>query len=174
MKFWILAIIALIVQETFTTNVVIIQAYQNHHSIFFFSIIFLFAMCFDISFGYFTGKYLRTKQKNNKFVLWAENYVKKFDRFIGRFGEKLFIFFISLLLPPYVPAFIASWLGLSSRSLLIFIVVADIIWYIFSWSVVLGITHWIEDTRYALIVILGISLLITLIQKKVAQKITKK
>ena len=172
--FWICAILVLMVQESFTTNIIIKTAYEERRNVYILTIIFFLSAIVDVLAAYYLGKYVQKKQKNTKIIFKTKNYIQKCSSFIGKFGEKVFIMFLSLLFPPLFSSFIASWLKLSLKEIFIIVLVGDIIWYFASWKLVLGISYWVKNAKEALYIILGITLVIVIIQNIISKRISKK
>ncbi len=174
MNFWLKAILLLIVQESFLTNLLIKETYQDHYNVYIFTGIFLLASIIDTLIGYSLGKYVQRRGLEHKIISWTNNYISKFDDYIGKFGEKIFILFLALTFPPYFPAFLSSWLKISLKEIFIIILIGDIIWYITSWGLVIGITHWVKDSQKALYLILFITFIIIILKNIASRKFYRK
>ena len=141
MKFWLIAILALIIQESISTSSVMVAAYKGNHNLILFSLIFFVATISEIIIFYNVGKYLQAKKKSTKVVSWVNKYLSKANNFIGKKGKKYFLFLLSSsLFPPSATALIAAWLDISFTQIFLFIFLGNIVWYLASWMVVLGVT----------------------------------
>src|SRR5882757_3603739 len=111
MLLWFTIILVLIVQESFSTNLVLFQAYNAHYNIIVISLLFIAIIIIEIFIGYKVGELLQNKSKKNRLVVRLENYLKKFDGFIGKSGEVVFTIFLALVLPPICSSIICSYLS---------------------------------------------------------------
>src|SRR5262245_45931775 len=141
MMLWILIIIALVVQETFTTNSVLAHALSNNYPLGVIHLIFVLATIFDISFGYFIGRSVQKLAVRFRRVSnWSASIRQWVDRVLGYNVERYGLFAFGTIAQPYITAFVGSWLAMNFMDVFLIAFIADIIWYCCSLAIVLGVS----------------------------------
>ena len=175
MTFWLIAILILLVQETFTTTGLMVSAYKESRNLLLFTLIFFAATIIEIFLFHRFGKYLQTKGKYIKSVIWTTKHIAKADYFIGLQGKKIFLFLLAAsVFPPSLTAFISSWLELPLKQKFLCIIGGNILWYIGSWMIVLSVSSFVQDTRKAIFCVLIISFTYVIIKRIIYKKFTQK
>ena len=188
MKFWLITVGILIIQEIVTTNKVLIQASQYHHNLWAVHCIFIMATIFDLFAGYALGRLFITRSK--RILAWLEQfnlyrfarpYLEVFVRFfkngirglrsvMGKKEERLSLVFLGTMYQPYITSFFAASLNLQFKDCFLFLFLGNAIWYVTIWLILLGISTFIPNPLGALIA----ASVITIVSLKFASKLFNK
>lgn len=175
MNFWILAFIALTFQETISTSVLFAVAYNENHSVVALTAIFIFVTLAQTCIFHAVGLKMQTKGSRNIIVDLSRIYILRADHFIRRWGIKIFIVFLtSVVFPPFLTAFISSWLNLPFRKKLFYILLGDCIWYLTPWVIVVGTNIITENPSKLVIRVISISLLFVILERYIANRLLTK
>lgn len=173
MNIWLFVIVALFFQEPATTDAAFFQARQNHLNIWVIHLIYIVATLIDICVGYSLGKWLQKSTKESRFERFSSNWASKVERFIGRRGEKFVLILLGIINFPWLNAFLASWLRIPFRSVLLLIFIGNGIWYAIEWGINLGLRSLIPDPHLALYAVVGTALLFSVFSKVIMNKVLK-
>jgi hypothetical protein len=137
---WIIITLALMVQELASSGAALLLSQKDGFNPWIIHAIWLAATTFDISIGFYLGKWIQREFKNSKVDRWAERWAVKIERAIGTTGTKISLAFLAFVTYPYAGAFAASWLpAISLVDVFIFTLIGNFFWYLFEWATVLGI-----------------------------------
>ena len=173
LKSWLFILVSLFIQEPASTDAAIFQIRQHHFNLVFINLMWLFATAFDIWLGYAIGKWIQKRFKNTKFELWSQKWATRVDNFIGSKGEKFALVLLGIINFPYANSFLASWLKIPFKNVLILILVGDAIFWAIEWAINIGVRGFIFDSRTALYVIIGLGLLFSIFAKVLMNKLLK-
>jgi hypothetical protein len=173
--FWILSVLILSAQETISTCVLYIIAFNKNYNPIILSIIFISTTIAQIVIFHRLGIKLKTKKTNNLASNLARVYILKANQFISRNGEKFFLVFLaSSLFPPFLTSFIAAWLNLPFRTKFYYILIGDCIWFVTTWAIVIVIRFLTGDQSKLLMNVIVISLFFIIFQRKIANQLISK
>lgn len=174
MTFWILAVLTLIAQETISTSALFAIAYTQNLNPLILTIIFIISTVIQIFIFHYLGLKLQLKGRNLITGL-SRIYIQKANKFLDRWGIKIFLVFLaSSLFPPILTSIIASWINLPFRTKLYCILLGDCIWYITTWSIVLGTSLVTENPMNLLIRVIVVSLIFVIFQRRIANRFLSK
>ena len=173
MTLWLFIIAALFFQEPATTDTALFQARQNHLNLYLIHCIYIIATIIDIYGGFFIGKWIQEKFKDTRFEKFSHKWADKIENFIGRKGEKFVLILLAVINFPWANAFLASWLKISFKNVLLYIFIGNCIWYGIEWGINLGLRSLIPDPHLALYAIAGTALLFSIFSKAVFNKLLK-
>ena len=88
MKFYLLAILVLTVQEVVSTNALLLEALHGHYALWIIHGIFVAATVFDIWIGYRIGMYTKKRLTRGKVYDFAEKMSARFNRSLGKNGRR--------------------------------------------------------------------------------------
>ena len=172
MKFWILAFITLTGQETITTSGLFSIAFTEHYKFEILSIIFITVTLIEIFIFHHLGVKIQKKRTRNIIVDMSSVYILRSEHFINHWGISGFLVFLaSAVFPPFLTAFVASWLKLVFHKKLAYIFLGDCIWYLTTWGIVLGTNLLTENPSHLLIRVIGISLLFVIFQRLIVNRV---
>jgi uncharacterized membrane protein len=175
MTFWIIAVLALIGQETISTSALFVFAYTQNYNILVLTIIFIAITIIQIFVFHSLGLKLQSKGVRNFITNLTTIYILKANQFIGRWGKRLFLVFLAaFLFPAFLTSIIASWLNLPFRTKLFCILLGDCIWYHITWSIVLGTSFLIENPEKLWVNVVIISFVFVIFQRRIANQIMAK
>lgn len=175
MTFWIFAILALISQETISTSALFTVAKNQNHNILLLTFIFVSITIIQIFVFHYIGLKLQSKSSRNFMSDLSRIYIIKAERFIGYWGNKFFLVFLAAsLFPPFLTSIIASWFNLPFRTKFYCILFGDCIWYITTWSIVIGINFVTEGSDNLLLRVLIISFIFVIFQRRIANQFLSK
>ena len=175
MTFWILAVLTLIAQETISTSALFAVAYTQNFNPLILTIIFIISTVIQIFVFHYLGLKLQLKGGRNLFTRLSRIYILRANKFIGRWGKELFLVFLaSSLFPPILTSIIASSINLPFRTKLYYILLGDCIWYIITWSIVLGASFVNENPTNLLIRVIIVSLIFVIFQRRIANRFLSK
>ena len=174
MKFWLLLVAILVIQELASANAILLFAYQQHHNLWLVHGIFLAATTVDIYIGYYFGKWIQKKRPAGKLVVLAKKWAVKIESVMGMTGQKLWLLLLGALNFPHVDAFLASWLNLSFPEIFLFLFLGDLLWYVSEWLIILGVHSFVVNPATAIYVTIGISIILSVIARFASKKILDK
>lgn len=199
MKFWLLAIVILIIQEGFSSSYIMVQAYENHHNFVGVSIIFLCATIIEIIVFYRLGKSFQKNENNimRRFFKTNKNLLLKsfpfinvvisrvklrlvkleirLDKVIENREKKILLFYLSATLtPPWVNAFFAPRLNLRFITIFLCIFIGNLCWYILLWLIINGVHFFVANPQKLLFWVFGITLLLIIVNKQIIKRIKRK
>ncbi len=166
MKHWLIAIIILVFQEVVSLNALIFETHRGAYNPWTIHIIFLFVSAFDIWIGFVAGRWVQKKYHNGKIIRFVQKWSDRFEAYAGKKGKRAALLVLGFISYPYINSFIASWLDVSFAEMFIFIFIADVLWYIAAWLVILGVTAFVPNPVYALLIVIALSLLIVFFSRR--------
>jgi hypothetical protein len=166
MKHWLIAIVILIFQEVVSLNTLIFETHQGAYTPWIIHLIFLIVSAFDIWIGFIIGRWVKRKYHTGKIIRFVEKWTARFEAYSGKKGKRIALLAFGFISSPYITSFIASWLDVSFAEMFVLIFFSDILWYIGTWLVIIGVTAFVPNPVHALIVIIIISLLIILFSRR--------
>ena len=159
MKQWLVIVLILLIQESVTLNALLVKAFQGQYSILVITLIFVFATVFDILIGYWIERYLKKKLNKGKVRAFAYKWSKRFHDYVGKHGMKVYLLLLGYFSFPFINAFITSWLDIPFAESFWYLFFGNIIFYISSALLVLGITSLVPNPLYALMAVVVITII---------------
>jgi membrane protein YqaA with SNARE-associated domain len=173
MKLWFTIIITLLFQEIITTNAVLLNAYQQNVSMWLVFGVFILATTLIISAGFGLGKFIQKRFGSSKIVTYSEKKVKKLESVLGPKGTRFGLVFLGLVNFNHINGFLASWLSIPFKEALFYLFIGDLTWYILEMAIIFGVSTFIDPT-YAVYVVLGISLAVSVVLGIAHNKMTRR
>ena len=173
MKLWIWIVITLLFQELVSTNAILLEAFQKHYTIWIIHIVFLLGTGIGITVGYWLGQWVQ-KTFHNKLVVYIQKKAKRIEGFMGKNGTRLSLVFLSIIDFNFMDSFLSAWLDVSFWEIFIFLFIGNLLWYISQWVIVLGINTYVHNVYQAFSILIGISIILTVIFRLISQKMLKK
>ena len=137
-----------------------LEAYQNHYSVWLMHLLYILATLFDIVVGYWIGKIFHDRFAKSRFSNYARRKMDEFSEMSGKYGKKIALIVFGPIIFP-ISAVLAPWLEVSFVDALIFFLIGDVIfWYAFEWLAVLGIKSVIPDPTLALYALVALIIVI--------------
>jgi hypothetical protein len=169
---WLILTIALIFQEVATAGAALLSAHENGLNPWLIHAIWFAATIGDIAIGYYLGKWIQLRFKNSKIDIWAKKWAVKIDRSIGKTGMKISLILLGIVMYPYLLAFVASWLpNLSLEDIFLYTTAGNLIWYIFEWATILGITAAGHNYQLIFAIIAAVGIVAILVVNFIRRKI---
>ena len=172
-KIWLFVIVSLFIQEPTSTDAAIFQIRHFHFNIFWINLIWIIATVFDIWLGYIIGKCIQKKFQGKKIEVWSSKWATRVENFIGKKGEKFALILLGIINFPYINSFLASWLKISFKNVFMLIFIGDAIYWAIAWGINIGVRNFIIDPHLALYVVVGASLLFSILAKSILSKVLK-
>jgi len=157
MNLWIRITIFLFIQELISMNTVLLTAYQQNYSLWIITGIFIVATLITTTIGFFLGKWVQRRFKDSKVVKYSEAKARDLERSLGPKGSRAALVILGIFNFNYINAFLASWLSLSYKEVLLYVLISDLWWFLIDLAVILGVKTFV-DPQYALYVMGGVSL----------------
>lgn len=167
MQNWLLVILILFVQEVVALNALIFQTDQGRYNVWAIHGIFLAATIIDIYVGYRIGHIAKHKWSKGKVLTFVEKMTARFDKAVTISGRKFAIVVLGSLSFPYLNAFIAAWLNMTMKESFFLLVLGNIISYAVGWALVLGVGAVIPNPLIAMPVLIGVSVLLIIISRRI-------
>nr|WP_294948789.1 hypothetical protein [uncultured Mucilaginibacter sp.] len=175
MNFWVWALATLLIQESASTSASMTVAYQNHHNIYFFCGFFLFATIVEIIAAHRLSLYLKRKNLSIKYLKFITKYIDKAVGLVSIHEKKIFILILSSsVFPAYITTLVTSCFNLPFRTVFIYNLLGNILWFIVLWTVVIGVNKVVTDPQALLLKTLIVVLLIFIVQKIIYRIIKNK
>ena len=165
MSLWLLIALVLTFQQGLTVIAVLVRAQQLHYSFWLISLVWLVVTSLQITIGYYLGKWVKVRFAGSKFENWLQKYVRKLEALIDQRGEKVALIFMAYLVLPFVPAFVAPWLGISFMSAFFFTLLGDLLWYAATWGYTLGAFQIISRVKEGLLIVIVLAFVIFLVSQ---------
>ncbi len=165
MYLWLLIGAALILQESATTAIVLLLAYQNHLPFWPIHLIWIAAAMLDMYAGFTLGTLLKRRFREGAFFDRIERWVTKIKQTLGTHGEQFSLALLGIINFSYLNTFLAAWLGLPMNIALIVTLIGNFIWYILIWAAVLGLDTFVSNPNIILLIIVGLCILSHLLFK---------
>lgn len=153
-QLWLSLIFTLIVQEFASAGAAMIAAEQNHINIWIIHAIWVGGTAFDIVAGYLIAGRVRPLV-SQKFRERTERWAEKFKQRAGKYGINIAILLTSIVDYAWFNAFLAGWIDVPFKNILIFTFIGNFIWYVLEWVGVLGIVTFAPQFNYWLLVAAG-------------------
>jgi hypothetical protein len=160
MKSWLVIVLILLVQETVTLNALLVKVFQGEYSIFFITLLFVFATVIDIFIGHWVERYVKKYWNKGKVKVFAKHWSQRFYAFVGKRGIKVYLLLLGYFSFPYVNAFITSWLEIPFWESFWYLFFGNMIFYISLALLVLGITSVIPNPFQAFLVVIAITVVL--------------
>jgi hypothetical protein len=172
LTFWIIATIFLIGQETISTGVVFTYALIKGYSSILLMAVFLIVTIAQILIFHWLGSNAKSKNTRNIISSLSRIYILKSERFINRWGNRIFLIFLaSSLFPPLLSAYMAAWLEFPFWKKLSCIILGDCLWYITTWFIVFGIDLITVNPEQLIPRVAVVSLLFVIFQRRLANQL---
>lgn len=142
---WPLVVGALVIQETATLTAVIAIALQNGFPAWIIHILWAGITLCDMYIGFAGGSFLKRRYRDTRIMRRIDAYAEKLQEPLGKYGKRLFIIALGIILFPYVVTFIAAWLGISRKQSILYAFIANAIWYALIWIALLGAGAFFKD-----------------------------
>ncbi|MDB5188911.1 MAG: hypothetical protein JWM92_509 [Candidatus Nomurabacteria bacterium] len=162
MKQWPWVILILFVQETVTLNGLLVKTHQWDYSIWIITLLFIIATTVDIIIGYAIGRYAKKRFNNGKVKAFAVKWSLRLTAYMGKHQRKIYLVLLGYFSFPYLNAFITAWLDISFAESFFYLFVGNMIFYITSWLLVLGITSIVPNPFIAFIAVILVTILVTI------------
>ena len=166
MNHWLVAFIILLFQEVLSLNALIFETYQGIYTSWIIHLIFVVVTVFDIWVGFIIGRLVQKRYQSGKTFVFIRKWIDKFEVYAGKKGKRVALFVLGFVSYPYINAFIASWLDVSFAEAFVILFIADVLWYIAAWLVIIGVTTIIPNPSYAFLTIIIISLIVIFMSRK--------
>ncbi len=163
---WFFIIFAIMGQEVISLNAMVFGVYHLHFHVGLINILFMLATILDIFVGFFLGKYIHRKIKHGKIIAFVEKWSTRFHKHAGKSGRKVAFILLGSFGFPYVNGFLASWVCMPFLEALIFIFIGNMLWYGTIWLITLGTVSTVPNPWIAICIIIGVTLLIHTIVKR--------
>lgn len=173
MKLWIWIIVALLFQELVSTNVILLEAFQKHYNVWIIHLIFVVGTAVGIIVGYWLGHWVQKTFHHNKAVTYLQHRARKISKFMGKNGTRLSLVFLSIIDFNFMDSFLAAWLDVSFWEIFTFLFIGNLLWYISQWLIILGIHTYVHNPYQAFSILIGASIVLTIVFKFVSEKILK-
>lgn len=174
MIFWIIATIALIIQETVFTSVVFSISLPIRNNLFILTSIFFISTSIQVLIFHRLGKRVQEKGKNILIIHFVRAYLSNVESFVGRRGCKFFLLIMSAsIFPPSLTAFISSWFKLSFPQKFLYILSGDILWYAITWSIVLGVFRIVGNPHFVSLYTALVAFIYVILQRIISKKIVE-
>lgn len=173
MTLWFLLAAAMIVQEPISASAVLLSAYQSHYNLWLIHLLFSAATIFDIVVTYYLGIFISRKYSHWRIIIYLKGKFETISSFMGKRGKiAALIVAVPLLFP--VSGIIVPWLGVTCLEALVFVFIGEwIFWYGYEWLLVLGASTFARDSHFALYVVIGFSIIISIGLRAVSKRIGK-
>lgn len=161
MTLWPLLTLIFIVQEPISSSVIMLRAYQAGDNVWFITLLFSIITIAEIIAAYYLGIWIENKFGQRAMMTSIKKRLDRFSDFIGSYGK---IVALIVVVPQFFPVagVFVPWFDISLTEAIIYIFIGELIfWYAYEWLLVLGVNSFV-DPRWALIAILGVSLVITI------------
>jgi membrane protein YqaA with SNARE-associated domain len=159
-------------QEFASVSAVLALAYRDGYNLLILHVLWVVATVVDISLGYFLGRYLgELVFKNSRFGHVLERWAKKFEDRVGKSGQSFSLMLLGFVLSPYLAGFIVAWMELSFNDVLLFVALGDILWYLFAWAAVIGLTAAVPNMEVFIIVVICIAIALSLAFRRLRKKV---
>lgn len=165
MKQWLLIILIVFLQETVTLNGLLVKAHQGDYSIWVITGLFVIATAIDIVVGYVVGKRVKHHWNKGGIKLFATKWSHRFNLYIGKHGRKIYLLLLGFFSFPYLNAFITAWLNVPFWESFWYLFFGNMIFYVTSLLLVLGITWLIPNPLVALLTVVVVTIAVTVITR---------
>lgn len=165
MKQWLVVILIVFVQETVTLNGLLLKATQGEYSLWVITSLFIIATLIEIVIGFLIARYVKKTLHNGKIKDFATRWSVRFKAYIGKHGRKVYLLLLGYFSFPYLNAFITTWLDIPFWESFWYLVIGNMIFYTTSWLLVLGIATVVPNPVFALVAVVGVTILITIITR---------
>ncbi len=158
MNLWLLLTLTFFIQEPISSSVILLQAYQSHYNVILITLLFSTITIAEIIIGYYLGLWIEKKFGRHKMMASIKKRLDDFSAFIGTYGKVVgLIVFVPLVFP--VSAIFVPWFEVSLTEAVAYVFIGELIfWYAYEWLIVLGVHSFVADSRWALVVILAVSI----------------
>jgi len=158
MKHWLLVLFILLVQETVTLNGLLVKAHEGEYSLWLIAIFFIIFTILDIVIGHFLGKFVKRKFNKGNVRSFAKKWANRLRDYIGKHGSNIYLLFLGYFSFPYLNSFITSWLDIPFWDSFWYLFFGNILFYITSLLLVLGITSIVPDPLMAFVAVILITI----------------
>ena len=162
MRLWLLIVGSLFVQESVSTNVVLLAAYQQHYPLWIINCIFAVASVVDIYIGYRLGRWAHRRSKQGRGRAFTERVVSGVKNVLGSHGTRITIALFGFINFAYLNSFIFSWLDVSFPEVFIFTFIGNILWYGSQWLLVYGANSITPNPLAALGTVLALTVVVVI------------
>lgn len=170
MRLWFLIVLVLFLQETFSTNSVLLTAHHLHYSMWLIHALFIVATSCNIWVGYALGTWFKRTFDQGKTVRFAKKFSTRLENILGKSGQRFFLTLLGFINFTYVNAFVFAWSNVSFVNIFIFTLLGDTLWYLLAWSAVLGAESLFSNQLFVVPAILLFSTLIMLLSGRLSKK----
>jgi membrane protein YqaA with SNARE-associated domain len=157
MNLWLLLALVFIIQEPISSSVILLQAYQSHYNVLLITLLFSAITIAEIIIGYYLGLWIEKKFGRHKLMASIKKRLDAFSAFIGKYGKVIgLIVFAPIIFP--ISAIFVPWFEVSLAEAVAYVFIGELIfWYAYEWLIVFGVHSFVADSRWALLVILVVS-----------------
>ncbi len=147
------------VQEFASTEATLVLAYRGGISLWVIDMIWIAATVIDIVVWFYVGKYVKERSLRSDWIgRTVGKWSARFDKYVGRMGERFSLILLGFITFPYLAAFIAPWFDLSPVQALTFVFLGDLLWYLFAWGTVFGISMVVTDIRVGIVLVVLVAI----------------
>lgn len=187
MLLWLAVIGVLILQETTLTIIIMTLAYQrDHYNLVYTTIIFLVTTLLEIPIcssnkfqewlkSNWLIKFLKQFRVVSKAVKFSQYLIDRINSIVGIREKIFFLFYLSATVSPaWMNAMISPWLNLNTRQIFFPVLLGVTFWYLSILITLTTVTSFFSDTKIAMTIMIGISIILLVIQKiRIKNKIDK-
>ncbi len=139
-----------LIQEFASVAAALVAAHNNHLNLWIVHAIWLAGTIVDILVGYYVGQWLRETSD----IAWVKRYEKKLNDWRERLGDRgvdTALTLLAIIDYPWINAFAASWIDIPFRSVFLFTLLGNAIWYGLELATVFGLIAVAPDFTYWII-----------------------
>lgn len=164
MRRFLFALLIVFIQETVTLNGLLVEVRQGFSSIWIITALFTVATVIDIFVGYWLGRAMKRRFKRGPIRVFARKWIKRLQEYIGRHGRKVYMLLLAYFSFPYINAFIAAWLDIPFGESLLYLFLGNMLFYVTSWLLVLGVMSIIPNPfiAFGLVIILTVAVTVAM------------
>ena len=161
MRQWPLVLLILFIQETVTLNGLLVETHLGQYSIWLITLFFIIFTIAGIVIGHFIGKYVKQKWNKGHVRTFAKKWTSRLHSYIGKHASKIYLLLLGYFSFPYLNSFITSWLDIPFWESFWYLFFGNMLFYITSWLLVLGITSIVPDPVTAFIIVILATIIVT-------------
>jgi membrane protein YqaA with SNARE-associated domain len=162
MQLWLLLTGVFVVQESFSTTFVVLEAVRAHYPILLIHLLWIAVVIAEVYVGYSLGKWIQKRFTGSRFEKWVGMWIQQANDLIGKNGEKVALIFVTILTAPFFTGFVASWLPISFWTILIFSILGDLVWYVTVWLGVYGANEFASSLQTTVISIAILTIVLSI------------
>jgi hypothetical protein len=170
MHIWLIVIGTLFLQESISTSLAVLDAYKAGYSPALITLTWFLIALFEISGGFYIGKFFKEHLAGTKFEAWVLRLIDKTTNYIGAENEKLLLIALTIITLPPIAGLVGAWIDASITTTLIYCIVGDSLWFTWIWIRVLGANEFAANFKDATLIFfvagIALSIIVRIILKR--------